>query len=387
MTENPIAIAAVLLGVISLSLWLTDRFSWAKRVSAVLWILFLSALASNLGVIPKSAALYSGITSLTVPFAVCLILFTVNLSDVRKAGKAMIVAFVVASIGTVAGVLAAGLALDPLLQGILGEESWKLAGPYTGTYIGGSLNFFALWEGLEIGDPDLFAAANAVDNLTIFPLFAVWILVPTWLGSRFVVGKFWTRKEDTIEQEPPEEVVPRFVPTHVAILSFSAFLIMWLSDWITTDLLGGLPFELPSILVLTTLALIVAQLGLLKNLEGAWRLGNLAFYLFFAAVGALIDIYSAVVLSPALFAYVMIILVVHMVVLYGLGRLLKLDVGVLTIASVATKAGPALVPAIADSKGWKELALPGVIVALLGYAVGNYAGFATAYVMKFFVSG
>jgi uncharacterized membrane protein len=83
----------------------------------------------------------------------------------------------------------------------------------------------------------------------------------------------------------------------------------------------------------------------------------------------------------------MIILVVHMVVLYGLGRLLKLDVGVLTIASVATKAGPALVPAIADSKGWKELALPGVIVALLGYAVGNYAGFATAYLMKFFVSG
>ena len=59
----------------------------------MLWILFLGALVSNLGVIPKSADIYSGITSLTVP---------------------------------------------------------------------GSLNFFALWEGLEVGDPDLFAAANAV---------------------------------------------------------------------------------------------------------------------------------------------------------------------------------------------------------------------------------
>ncbi len=101
----------------------------------------------------------------------------------------------------------------------------------------------------------------------------------------------------------------------------------------------------------------------------------------------MIDIYNAVVLSPALFAYVMIIMVCHMIVLYGLGRALKLDIAVLTIASVATKAGPALVPAIADTKGWKSLALPGVIVALLGYAVGNYAGFATAYLMKLLVSG
>ena len=41
---------------------------------------------------------------------------------------------------------------------------------------------------------------------------------------------------------------------------------------------------------------------------------------------------------------------------------------------------------MADIKGWKSLALPGVIVALAGYAVGNYVGFATAYLMRLLVS-
>ena len=100
-----------------------------------------------------------------MPFAVALILMKVNLADVRKAGKAMAVAFVVACVGTIIGVVAAGVALDPLLESATGPDRWKLAGPYTGTYIGGSLNFFALWSGLEVGQPDLFAAANAVDAI------------------------------------------------------------------------------------------------------------------------------------------------------------------------------------------------------------------------------
>ena len=87
------------------------------------------------------------------------------------------------------GVLVAGVLLNPVLQGVLGGHAWKLAGPFTGTYIGGSLNFFALWTGLEIKEPDLFAAANAVDNLTLFPLFAIWIFIPDLLGTVLPEGR------------------------------------------------------------------------------------------------------------------------------------------------------------------------------------------------------
>ena len=55
----------------------------------------------------------------------------------------MLVAFVIAAISTCLSALVAGLATGPWLERILGEDAWKLAGPYTGTYVGASLNFFA----------------------------------------------------------------------------------------------------------------------------------------------------------------------------------------------------------------------------------------------------
>ncbi len=60
--------------------------------------------------------------------------------------------------------MVATIALVPFLCDVLGDAAWKIAGPHTGTYIGGSVNFLALWTGIEINNPDLLAAANAVDN-------------------------------------------------------------------------------------------------------------------------------------------------------------------------------------------------------------------------------
>ena len=71
-------------------------------------------------------------------------------------------------------------------------------------------------------------------------------------------------------------------------------------------------------------------------------MGNLSFYLFFCAVGAMINVKMAIVLSPILFIYVMIMVVVHLVSVYGIGRLFRLDIRVLTIASAAAKTGAAL---------------------------------------------
>jgi len=124
-----------------------------------------------------------------------------------------------------------------------------------------------------------------------------------------------------------------------------------------------------------------------RRLRGAWEIGDLAFYLFFAAVGALINFYQAVVLSPILFLYVIVIIALHMAVLYGAGRLLRMDLGVLTIASVATKAGPAMVVPVAEVKGWRHLALPGIILGMLGYAIGNYIGYAVAHAVRVMVGG
>jgi uncharacterized membrane protein len=387
--QDTLGIAVVLIAVIAVSLWLCGRFRWAAQLSSVVWILMLAAVVSNLGIIPLEADLYGQLAGFTVPFAVAIILMKVNLGDLRQAGKAMSMAFLLACVGTVIGVLIASFALDAFLEPAIGPGRWKIAGPYAGTYIGGSLNFFALWSGLDIGQPDLFAAANAVDNLSLVILLGFWMLVPSLLGQRFPVSERWHTPELDGDgtAAATEEEKPRLVTTDVAVLCLAALFVMWSSEWITTHWIHPWAPNIPSILMVTTLALALGQLPAVSRLEGAWEIGNLAFYLFFAAVGAMIHIYNAVVLSPVLFAYVMIVIPVHMAFIYGVGRWLRMDVGLLTIASAAAKAGPPLVLAIAESRGWKRFELSGVLVGLLGYAAGNYVGFAVAYVMRSLVGG
>ena len=385
MIQDPLAIAAVLFGVILLALLLVERYRWAEKVSAVTLILLFGAVASNVGLIPTDAPLYGGMVNLAIPFAVCLILLTVDLRDVRNAGVPMIAAFGIATVGTVMGVVIAGVALEPLLGGILGEDSWRIAGPYTGTFIGGSVNFFALWTGLEIGRPDLLAAANAVDNLSLIPLITIWLTVPIFLAGKFHVAPRWQHSE-VADETADEEAAPSLNATHVVVLVFVSLVIVAGSGAIKAAVIDRFLPELPSILLVTTFALALGQLKFMRRFQGAWELGHIAFYVFFAAVGAMINIYNAIVLSPILFAYVIIIIAVHMTVIYGAGRLLKMDVGVLTIASCAAKAGPALVLGLAQTnKEWKHIALPGVLMALVGYAIGNYIGFGVAYLMRLLV--
>jgi len=308
MIEAPNQLLTVFLGLVLLSVWLDSRYGWARKISPVVMILFLAGLVSNLGLITRRSTFYDQVAGFTVPFAVCLILFTVNLEDLRRTGKQMLAAFAVACTGTVIGALTAGLLLQSQLARILGHEAWKLAGPFTGS------------EERRIGPP------------------ALRVLDLTALG-------------------------------------FAAVVIIVLSELIKARLIVDVMPSLPTILIVTTLALVLAQLPFIKRLRGA-------FYLFFCAVGAMIDVEMAIVLSPVLFIYVMIMIAVHFVSVYGIGRLLHLDIRVLTIASAAAKTGPPTVVALANVQDWKTLLLPGVAMGLLGYAVGNYLGFAAAYMMK-----
>ena len=69
----------------------------------------------------------------------------------------------------------------------------------------------------------------------------------------------------------------------------------------------------------------------------------------------------------------------------GIGRLLRLDIGSVLVASQAAVGGPTSALAVAISREWKHLVLPGVVVGLLGYAVGTYLGLGVAYLLRIFL--
>lgn len=382
MINNPFHILVVFLGLISITLTLVSKSRIAKIFSPVIIILFFSALLANLKIIPTESPLYGNLLSYAVPFAVCLILMHVRLADIKRTALPILKAFAVASMGSMIGCLTAGLLLAANLNALLPGQGWKLTGPYIGTYIGGSLNFVSMWSGLEIESPELFAAANAVDNLTLLPIFIFWVLSPQLLEKWFVKSNF--ENFDNLKQTQEPTVILKI--NDLIKLTFTAMLIIVLSGLIKTHLIAKWMPQIPTILIVTTLALAVAQFKTIKKLQGSKELGNFAFYLFFAAIGAMMDIPQAVKLAPVLFVYVAIIIVMQIIFVLLVGKILKIDFRLLAVASIAAKAGPSTVVAYTNAKNYNYLALPGVAAGLLGYAVGNYFAFAGAYLLKFILN-
>lgn len=379
MIKAPFQILVLFLAIIALSLSLISKFQILRKLSPVLLILFFSALLANTGVIPTSHAFYNQLSGYAVPFAVVLILLHIRFSEIGRTGLPMLKTFTLASLGSFLGCILAGLLLSDRLDAILPGQAWKLAGPYIGTYIGGSVNFFAMWgpKGLNIQSPELFAAANAIDNLTLIPIFMFWVLCPQWLKRWYPDAAITPIAESQKAADAPALLKLN----DLVILVFIALAIMLVSDLTKTYLLARWPC-VPSILITTTLALVAAQFKTIRSLHGASVLGNFAFYLFFAAIGAMMDIPKAVSLAPILFVYVVIIIVIQITLTLSIGRLLRMDLRMLAVASLAAKAGPSTVAAYTNTKNWNDLLLPGVAAALLGYAAGNYAGFVGAYLLK-----
>ena len=75
-----------------------------------------------------------------------------------------------------------------------------------------------------------------------------------------------------------------------------------------------------------------------------------------------------------LFVFAIIIILVHLVVLFGVGKLMRLDLAELAMASAVCIGGPSTAAAIASAKGWRELLIPGVLAGSLGYAIGSFIG-------------
>ena len=80
---------------------------------------------------------------------------------------------------------------------------------------------------------------------------------------------------------------------------------------------------------------------------------------------------------PVLF-YALVVVGVHGLLVFVAGRVLRFDIGTLCVASQAAVGGPGSALAIAVAGGWRSLVLPGILVGLLGYALGTYVGMGIA---------
>ncbi len=380
MIEDPFAVFLALAAVVFVAIQLERHVGVFRSLGAALVGILLAMLLSNIGILPGTSPTYEFLMGTGVNLAIALILLSVDLGSVLKAGSGMLAAFGIGALGTAVGAITGGL----LLSGLVGPETWKLAGQFTGTYTGGGANFAALGRAFETS-ADLFSAATAADVIVT----AVWMIaclaVPVLLGrpkqgqgqgqETPVAGPSSVGRQLTLERTLHDSVKPVSLGDTAALVAIAVGAV-----WGADRLAGLLPIH--EVLWLTTIVLISAQVPAVKALTGSALFGNYLLLLFLASNGARSVIANLVAMGPPVFYYAIITVALHGVVIFGIGRLARLDYATLAVASQANVGGAASAIALAGARGYTDQLVPGVAVGLLGYAVGNYLGFVVAAMMR-----
>ncbi len=389
MIESPLALVATIAGVVVLALWLERRrVPGLWKLGATLLAIAIGGVLSNVGLVPPASPVYQAITGTVTDLAIVWLLLAVNLADLRKAGGAMLVAFGIAVAGTALGAFAGAF----LFENAVGDETWKLAGALTGTYSGGSLNFTAVSRAVDMSDA-LFVGATAADNVVTGLWLAACVVLPRWIGRYYPApvssetippGSPANHPAQDPNPDDDESAHPLFagasVSTHqLAMMVAAGFAIVIASRAVAATTPGIYP-----VLWLTTLALAAGHVMPSGAKRGALQLGNLALLFFFVVIGIYSRMAEVLAVGVQVLFYALFVVAVHGVAVFLAGRFLRVDIGTLCVASQASVGGPGSALAVAVAGGWRALILPGILVGLLGYALGTYAGMGIAGALRGF---
>lgn len=160
----------------------------------------------------------------------------------------------------------------------------------------------------------------------------------------------------------------------------------WLAPWFAANYPASASYSLTStffwiVIIATTLGM-VASFTPLRKLEnsGASDIGTVFLYVLVATIGMNMNL-KALVNSPVFFLIGAIWMLIHITILLLVARWIKAPYFFVAVGSQANIGGAASAPVVAGFFN-KFLAPVGVLLAVLGYAVGTYGGYICGLLMQ-----
>lgn len=378
LITNPVGVLSVLCGICAFFFFLEDKTKWKlfNYFPPLIFIYAVPAIMSNTGVLTQESKVYEWLSDVVLPMFLIILLLKVDVvSTVKVMGRGILVML----FGTAGVVIGAPLSFL-IVKDKLPEDTWKAFGTLAGSWIGGTGNMAAVSEGLKTSGQN-FGLAVLGDNLG----YIVWL--PILLGSKNFAGffnRFTKVDKKRIEMLENVSVVEKikddFKMKHFLYLLVLGFFCTWAANYLSGELREFPPVLTASswkIILITTMGILLS-LTPARNIPASHELGMALVYIFVANMGARADI-SGLTASAGWFILACYIWIIIHGAFCVLGAyLLRVDIHSTAIASAANIGGAASAPVVASHHN-EKLVPVSILMALIGYAIGNYAAFFAAW--------
>jgi uncharacterized membrane protein len=379
LISSPGGVLAVLCIVAAFWFFVDQVTEWKlfQYLPPLLFIYATPVFLNNLDVIPAGSPVYAGLSSYVLPAFIVLMLLKVNVpAAIRIMGKGVLVMLM----GT-AGVMVGAVIAYVIVHRWLAPDAWTGFGALAGSWIGGTGNMAATSEMLNT-PPEQFGLAVLADNV----IYIVWL--PLLLASRNFADRFnaWAdvpedrmRMMDAASEAVIEEERAPVMRDYIYLVAI-AIGVTWVASSLASIFFNAMMLNFPSletllsestwrILLITTIALALSATPV-SRLPNPTAIGTAMIYVFVAGMGARASI-AGFAQAPAFLLGAFIWIAIHGAFCLLGAKLFKVDVHSVAIASAANIGAAASAPIVAAFHR-PSLVPVSILMALLGYAMGNY---------------
>ena len=410
LITNDGVIFGILMLILGLVFWtssLQSRFwkGFYAVIPALLLCYFLPSLLTTFGLVdPEASRLYFVASRFLLPAALVLLTVSADLPATLKLGPKALIMFFTGTLGVVIGgplaILLTSLVAPDLVGGNGPDAVWRGMSTVAGSWIGGSPNQAALYEIFKPSS-DVFSIWIAVDVIVA----NIWMAILLFIAARQRAADRLL-KADRAAVDAVQAKAEAFELEHAKIPTTKDLIIIlavafgsvglahfgadWLSAWFG-QFVGMERFSLDNsffwLVLLATLCGVVLSFTPARRLQGAgaMKVGTVFVYALVTTVGLNMNV-AALLETPAYFLIGALWMAIHAVLLITVAFLIKAPSFFMATGSMANIGGAASAPVVAAAFH-PSLAPVGVLLAVVGYIIGTFAGWFTGLVMAQIAAG
>lgn len=384
----------------------SEKPFWQKfytYVPSLLLCYFIPSILNSTGIISgEQSGLYKIASRYLLPASLVLLTLSIDLKAIMRLGPKAVIMFLAGTVGVVIGGPLAIMIVSVFNPDLVGGEGadavWRGMTTVAGSWIGGGANQAAMLE--------VFGASAALFSIMV----TVDVIVANVWTAAILYGAGRADKIDAAfkaDSSAIEDVKRRIENFRLSVMKMpklaDTMLILgigfgltglshFLSDYIVPYIkslppeweLDRLSLDSPFfwIVVLATTFGLLLSFTKARNLEGvgASRLGSALLYVLVATIGMQMDLKS-IYYNIELFMVGGIWILIHVGILLLTAKLIKAPFFFTAVGSMANIGGAASAPIVA-SAFHPSLAPVGVLLAVLGYALGTYGAWLCGIMMQ-----